>query len=45
MKIETDEPMSEEQIIDEAQLCDGDDNLVNYVEEIDEETYKMLGGI
>jgi hypothetical protein len=45
VKIETDEPMSEEQIIDEAQLCDGDDNLVNYVEEIDEETYKMLGGI
>lgn len=44
VKIESDEPMSEEQIIDEAQLCDGDDNLVNYVEEIDEETYKMLGG-
>jgi hypothetical protein len=42
--IETDEPMSEEQIIDEAQLTNGDDALVNYVEEVDEETYKMLGG-
>ena len=44
VKIESDEPMSDEQIIDDAGLEDGDENQVDYVEEIDEETYKMLGG-
>lgn len=44
VKIETNEAMSDEQIIDEAGLEDGDENQVDYVEEIDEETYKMLGG-
>ena len=44
VKIESDEPMSEDEIINEAHLCDGDDNHVNYVHEIDEEIYKMLGG-
>jgi len=42
--IESDEPMSDEQIIDDAGLEDGDENQVDYVEEIDEETYKLLGG-
>lgn len=44
VKIEPDEPKSEEQIIDEANLQDGDENFVDYVEEIDEQQYKEMGG-
>lgn len=42
-------PLDEDEAIDlvnEKRLLteDGDANLVDYVEEIDEETYKLLGG-
>lgn len=51
VKIEAEDrmTMSDEQIIDEAATLGlftdgGDENHVDYVEEIDEETYKLLGG-
>lgn len=49
VKVESARPLSEDQIIEfAADNClftdDGDQNNVDYVEEIDEKTYKELGG-
>ncbi len=46
--VKTDYSMSEDEVIDFAVennlLTDGDEHHVDYVEEVDEETYKALGG-
>lgn len=47
--VKTDRPMDEEDVIEFARdndlfTEDGDGNHVDYVEEIDETTYKLLGG-
>lgn len=49
VKIDTEDPMSEDQIIDEAASLglftdSGDENHVDCVDEIDEDDYKALGG-